>query len=225
MLELKELLAYNWEGIIIVIGLFIICFDKFAGIICKWFPGIKLETKSMRENREDHELLVKTIQGLNSLQDKHEMDVTQSIKHDKLIKEELAKSVKNIQESIEETQLSIKQFSDNRVHDREQSFQIQKGLTQSIQTIVDSNRSRDDQIGALMAAQRESLADRINQKYKYYISIKGIPEDEVDEFTNLHVAYKGVGGNHSGDAKYDYCMKHLPIIPVEVKLKLDDDEK
>ncbi|MCI8356689.1 MAG: hypothetical protein HFI51_00870 [Lachnospiraceae bacterium] len=69
-----------------------------------------------------------------------------------------------------------------------------------------------------MIAQREILADKINDKYKFYISINGIPEDEVDEFTNLHQAYKGVGGNHSGDAKYEYCMNHLPVIPVETKL-------
>lgn len=74
------------------------------------------------------------------------------------------------------------------------------------------------QLVSLTAAQREILADKINQKYKLYISIKGIPEDEVDEFTNLHIAYKGCGGNHSGDAKYEYCINHLPVIPVETKL-------
>ena len=68
-------------------------------------------------------------------------------------------------------------------------------------------------------AQKESLADRINQKYKHYLSIGGIPEDEVDEFVSLHSAYKAIGGNHHGDAKFNYCMEHLPIIPVEVKLK------
>lgn len=76
----------------------------------------------------------------------------------------------------------------------------------------------------LMAAQREILADKINEKYKYYISIKGIPEDEVDEFTNLHTAYKGVGGNHSGDVKFEYCIDHLPVIPVETKLIMEKQD-
>lgn len=84
--------------------------------------------------------------------------------------------------------------------------------------IVEYNSNKDQQINNLMVAQREILADKINEKYKYYISIMGIPEDEVDEFTNLHKAYKGVGGNHSGDAKYEYCMDRLPVIPVETKL-------
>lgn len=52
MSELKELLSYDWASVIIILGLMIICFDKFAGIFCKWFPNTKLETKSMKEKRE-----------------------------------------------------------------------------------------------------------------------------------------------------------------------------
>lgn len=215
----------NIDFPLIFLSVFTVIYGSKAAVSSiEWmFDKLGIEFKWMRKRREDHELLLKTIQGLNALQDKHEEDVSQSIRHDKLIKDNLAKSVREIQKSIEETQSDIKHFSENRMHDREQSIQIQKGLTQSIQAIVDSNASRDNQIDALMAAQRESLADRINQKYKYYISVKGIPEDEVDEFTNLHLAYKGVGGNHSGDTKYDYCIRHLPIIPVEVKLVLPEE--
>lgn len=119
---------------------------------------------------------------------------------------------------ISETQSEIKQFYENRVHDREQSREIQKELTDSIKSIVERNTEKDQQMDNLMAAQREVLADKINEKYKYYISIKGIPEDEIDEFTNLHTAYKAIGGNHSGDAKYEYCINHLPVLPVKTKL-------
>lgn len=211
---------------LIFVGFFTLVFASKAAVSSlEWlFNKLGLEFKWMRRRHEDHELLIKTTQGLNALQTKHQEDVLQSIRHDKLIKEELSKAVKDIQESIEETKTNIKIFGENRIHDREQSFQIQKELTESIKCIASSNLHRDGQIDALLLAQRESLADKINHKYKYYISINGIPEDEVDEFTNLHVAYKGVGGNHSGDAKYDYCMKHLPIIPVEVKLILGNEK-
>ena len=91
-------------------------------------------------------------------------------------------------------------------------------MTDSIKSIVERNTEKDQQMDNLMAAQREVLADKINEKYKYYISIKGIPEDEIDEFTNLHTAYKAIGGNHSGDAKYEYCINHLPVLPVKTKL-------
>lgn len=92
--------------------------------------------------------------------------------------------------------------------DRARFEDIQRELGDSVKKIQDLTR-----------AQREILADRINEKYKCYISLHGIPEDEVEEFTDLHTAYKGLGGNHSGDAKYEYCRDHLPVIPVETKLK------
>jgi hypothetical protein len=91
-------------------------------------------------------------------------------------------------------------------------------LMQTAQNLNTLQKKYIKDIEHLTAAQREALADRINEKYKYYISIKGVPEDELDEFTHLHTAYKDIGGNHSGDAKYEYCLHHLPVIPVETTL-------
>ena len=84
--------------------------------------------------------------------------------------------------------------------------------------LKDSIVARDTQIDSLVNAFKEMLAEKINEKYKYYISIKGIPEDEYEEFVSLHDAYNEVGGNHHGDAKFQYCMEHLPVIPVKTKL-------
>ncbi len=96
-------------------------------------------------------------------------------------------------------------------------------LQQTAQSLASLQKNFEESmlLDNLMAAQREILADKINEKYKYYISIQGIPDDEVDEFTNLHTAYKGVGGNHSGDVKFEYCINHLPVIPVETKLVIE----
>lgn len=74
---------------------------------------------------------------------------------------------------------------------------------------------------ATEVASREALAERINSKYKEYLKNNGIPEDEVDEFVNLHTAYKGVGGNHSSDIKFNYCMDNLPIIPSNNKIVMN----
>ena len=76
----------------------------------------------------------------------------------------------------------------------------------------------------MVLANKEMLAEKINEKYKYYISIEGIPEDEYDEFVSLHKAYNGVGGNHHGDAKFEYCKEHLPVIPVEKRLKYKEKD-
>lgn len=224
MEQIKELMQINF------ISLLSSVFIVLAGIksitaVFEWAIGkLGLETKWMRARREEHNLLVQTSQSLADLKKQHNHDVEESNTHDKNIKEELSAFMSEIKSSVSETQLEIKQFAENRISDRKQSLEIQKELTDSIKSIVAYNSSKDKQIDNLMAAQREVLADKINEKYKCYISIKGIPEDEVDEFTNLHAAYKGVGGNHSGDAKYEYCMNHLEVIPVETKLLMDSDK-
>lgn len=146
------------------------------------------------------------------------------------------KNKEEILQTIKDNQSNIKSLMENRIHDREQSFSIQKELTETqnklsvkqtelsnlMSEVIKSGEFRDNQISSLMLANKELLAEKINDKYKFYISIDGIPEDEVDEFTNLHTAYKGCGGNHSGDAKYEYVMEHLQVIPVETKLVIKE---
>ncbi len=201
-------------------SLFVATFTVLIGIkaivsIFEWiFDKLGLETKWMRKKREERELLIKTSHELSELKEKHNKDNTH-------VEKELSEFINEIKTVISVTQSELKQFALNRVHDREQSIQIQKEFSESIKGIILSNTEKDAQINNLMIAQREVLADKINDKYKYYISIKGIPEDEVEEFTNLHDAYKGVGGNHNGDAKYEYCINHLSVIPVETKLIID----
>lgn len=208
--------SFLTDAVVIIIGI------KTISSLLEWiFTKFGIEFKWMRKKKEDHELLVATVKNLEALQKRHEADVEQSIKHDKAIKNDLSTFIEQLKETNRETQSEIKEFAENRLHDREQSFAIQKELNDAISLLAKTGISRDEQINALVNAQKEALADRINQKYKYYLSVKGIPEDEVDEFISLHTAYNGVGGNHNGDAKFKYCMEHLPIIPVEVKLKLD----
>ncbi len=148
------------------------------------------------------------------------------------------KNNNNDHEAITRLEDKMKEYADNRIKDRQQSFEIQKklvdaqtkisdsvqGLKDSIKIISDINIEKDRQIASLIQAQKEMLAEKINEKYKYYLSIGGVPEDERDEFISLHDAYKGVGGNHNGDAKFEYCINHLPIIPVETKLVFDGEE-
>ncbi len=163
---------------------------KAAVSVLEWTVAkLGLETKWMRKRREERDLLIQTSQNLTDLQKQHAKDVAESDLHDERIRDDLSTFMTQMRQSISETQAEIRQ-------------------------IMERNLNEDRQIDNLMTAEREILADRINDKYKLYISINGIPEDEIAEFTNLHAAYKGVGGNHSGDAKYEYCMRHLRVIPV-----------
>ena len=91
METIKQLTELDYStliiGISIVIGAFKIAYTSFSWIISKF----GLETKKMRQKREDHELLISTAKNLELLQNKQNEDVRQSIVHDKRIKDDIQK--------------------------------------------------------------------------------------------------------------------------------------
>ena len=204
MEDLKQLAQIDWWYVFAAVILALVCV-KFIWSLGEWFVNkIGIETKKMKQKREESELLKATAAGLSALEKKHDKDESE-------LKTCLTKF-------IEETRNTIKaQDESNRKH-WEESKQIRKELTETIKELADDNQKKCEQIGSLIVANKEMLAEKINEKYKYYISIGGIPEDEYDEFVSMHKAYNGVGGNHHGDAKFEYCMEHLPIISVKTKL-------
>lgn len=216
--ELKELAQINWWNIFIAVILALVCV-KFVWSLFDWLFVEKLgiETKKMRQRRLEREelkttseLAKTTAKNLDKLQERHCKDEETFRNNLNNYMEESRKDRKDLHDKMTD-------YANNRINDRQQSLQIQKELKDSISI-------RDMQIQSLVVANKEMLAEKINEKYKYYISINGIPEDEYDEFVALHKAYNGVGGNHHGDAKFEYCMEHLPIIPVKTKLVYKEDK-
>lgn len=69
----------------------------------------------------------------------------------------------------------------------------------------------ENMLQKVLDAEVVSLGDKINRNYKRYFSLGYIPEDEYDEFIRLHDTYNGVGGNHTGDLKFNRCIEKLPI--------------
>lgn len=217
MKALQNLAQYNWFVVVSAIIVAMLAF-KFLSDLFEWFvKKFGIETKSMREKRENKELLKTTAENLAALQTKHTTD-------EETFRKNLNDYMKESREDRKVLHEETKQYSQNRIDDRRQSLKIQEELKESIVAIANSNLENDRQIKSLIQAQKEMLAEKINEKYKYYLSIGGVPEDERDEFISLHDAYKGVGGNHNGDAKFEYCINHLPIIPVETKLVFDSEE-
>ena len=218
---LKTLLDYD----ISIIVLIVICLlggtayvIQQSGIIKKHF-GIK--TKSDL----DHELLVKTSQNLATLQDQHikdmdefkkrqEENVAKSITHDEKIRNELQAFTTEVRDAIDRLNAQMKQYNENRIHDRAQSFEIQKQLNER-------SDDRDKKIESLMIGSMELLGDKIDQRFSRYVALDGIPENEVEEFDGIFAAYKGLGGNHKRAEKYRYVKEHMKVIPVESKLKTD----
>lgn len=176
----------------------------------------------IKNKNKDHQMIIDTANALKDLQDKHIQDFEITLNQDREISEQLQNFIEEIRNSISDMQNQITLFSENRVHDRQQSFEIQKELNDSIKSIADGSRKRAQQIDAVMIGNRELLGAEIDRRFDKYIELKGIPSDEYDEFVSLHDAYKGCKGNHNRDVKYNYIIENLPILPVESKLKNDE---
>lgn len=217
--NVEQLVTINWWYVILALLLLLVCV-KFVWSLFDWLFVEKLgiKTKKMRQKEQESaqlkttaELAKTTAENLDKLQKRH-------CKDEEEFRKNLNDYMKESRDDRKALHEEMRVYSNNRINDRKQSLEIQKELKDSI-------ASRDTQINALIDANKETLAAKINEKYKHYISINGIPEDEYDEFVGLHKAYKGVGGNSHGDAKFEYCMEHLPILPVDIKLVVKHDKE
>lgn len=88
---IKQLTELDYKTLIIgiaaIAGLF-----KMICNFCSWAISYSgLETKKMRQKREEHELLITTVKNLELLQNKQNEDVRQSIVHDRRIKDDIQK--------------------------------------------------------------------------------------------------------------------------------------
>ena len=220
--EIVTLVEIDWKSVIIALVLalgFVVALFKALEYLAEKFG---IETKKQR----DHKLLIQTSQNLTALQEQHDKDikefkdsqtenVNQSIRHDEIIKEELKSFIDEIRSSIVSLTNQMNQYSENRIHDREQSFEIQRQLNKR-------SDDRDKKIEALMLGNMELLGDKIDQRFSRYVALDGIPENEVEEFDGIFAAYKALNGNHKREEKYKYVKNHMKVIPVEAKIKIDE---
>lgn len=205
-------------GIVGLLAIFVFILSKLDFI--KKFFGIKTKADIERE------IVEQTSHGLSELQQQHMKDmkefrdrqdenVRQSIEHDERIRNELTLFISEMRDAIESLTNQMNQYSENRIHDREQSKEIQRQLNER-------SDDRDKKIEALMLGNMELLGDKIDQRFSRYVALDGIPENEVEEFDGIFAAYKALNGNHKREEKYKYVKNHMKVIPVEAKIKIDE---
>ena len=95
---LQQLSQVDLFSFLIILFLIITIFVSAATLIGKASEIIGKPVKWVKKRNNDHELLVKTSEGLNELRKKQEEDTRQSIRHDKIIKEDLEKLTLIIQD-------------------------------------------------------------------------------------------------------------------------------
>lgn len=108
---IKQLTELDYRTLIIGIAVVAFAYKTIYEFVIWFIKTIGLETKNMRQKREEHELLIATAKNLELLQNKQNEDVRQSIVHDKRIKDDL----KNVTDKVNEIAeiLSKMQKADN----------------------------------------------------------------------------------------------------------------
>ena len=111
---IQELLKINFAYVFVSVFAILIGIKAIVSLFEWIVEKLGLETKWMRNKRQEHELLLQTSQNLATLQEQHSHDVEESNTHDEDIKEELTAFMTEIRTSVSETQNEIKQFAENR---------------------------------------------------------------------------------------------------------------
>jgi type II secretory pathway component PulC len=200
MEEILELFKQDFSSLLISVFIILVGIKAIISLF-EWFiTKFGIETNWIKKKREDHELLTQTTKDLTLLQKEHKESVEQSIKHDKEIKNNLSNFMVEIKQSVSEIKSE------------------QKELSLLIEKIIELNNTQRN-------AMMEEMCDRIGQKTRYYINdLKGIPEDEYEDFVRLFNAYKSINGNHGAEAKYNYCINNLPILPAKSKVIKEENK-
>lgn len=86
---ITQLFKQDFPSLIISCFLIISAIIAIYELIGKFSKIIGKPVKWVREKERDHDLIIQTTKRLNELQNQHEESVKQSIRHDKIIREDL----------------------------------------------------------------------------------------------------------------------------------------
>ena len=200
MVENLETALYyiDWKSVIIAIVVMALLIVGGHELWKNLKDVFGIEFKKDRERREEHELLIKNSNDIAKLAKHHEDDAQ--------------KLDKQFSDFMEEMRREIKQFTDNRIHDRAQSFQIQKELTDAQIAISNSVNNISGKIDELKQETNErfnsneekenkrvqaDIKDRIAQYYRHYNTVKKISPMELEGLEDLIASYELHGGENS----------------------------
>ena len=114
--------------------------------------------------------------------------------------------------TIHENQAAIRQIMDNRLHDREQSFAIQRELSDGQRQLSESLSALSAKIDDMQRHTdrrfaeseqknnkriRAELKDKIGQSYRYYHSLGSISAMELEALEDLIEEYEEAEGHNS----------------------------
>ena len=183
-----------------IVGAFLIMagINKGIEILGNFSKSIGKPFKWVKKRDADHDDLEKTKGRIADLEAKHTDDT-------KALHQE-------IKDSIDDLKKQMKEYSDNRVSDRKQSFAIQKELTEaqgkiskSVDRIFDkvatlkedTDRRFEESEAKQNRRVQAEIKDKIAQLYRRYHSTSTIKAIELESLKDLIRTYEEHGGENS----------------------------
>lgn len=119
---INDLMNINFLSVFVQVIVILLAM-KFVVTLFEWIVDkLGIETRQMRQKREDRELLTKTSEGLSALKTEHDKSVQESNRNDEMIKQDisnLADTVNGIASTLEEIQ---KRANDTKIKELKDSL-------------------------------------------------------------------------------------------------------
>lgn len=205
MNAVENLTHYNWFSVVLALIAAMVAF-KFLSDLFSWFvTKFGLETKSMREKRENQALLKTTAENLVTLQCRHTSD-------EKEFRECLNNYINESRADRIVLHNEMNKYSQDRLDDRKQSLKIQEELKESIESIVQKQNDRDEKIKDLA----DMLLDKQISDFRWEII------NVADKISNgEHVSKECLKHALSTYTKYEEIIEKHNIKNGEVDISID----
>ena len=198
MSELTQVMNMDFSQLFVNIIVILVAVVFIVGVIEKFSIIIGKPFKWIKKNDDDHKILMDAVATMKSMQETHAADKKEvNDKNDKL--------EKVLADFMMEVRNDIKSFTDNRIHDREQSLSIQQEWTKKIDGVFDKlelmQKQTDERFKSSEAKTNKrvqsDIKQQIAQSYRRYDKCKKISYMELEALKDLIDTYENYGGDNS----------------------------
>lgn len=166
---IESLLNLDW--IALILGIFIMMSGIIAvvTIIGKFSEIIGKPVKWVRDKKKDHELIIENAKAIQELSKRHEEDTKQSIRHDEIIRNDLANLTKMfVEKQIDDMRFEILDFASaislGRNYSKEQ-FDHVITIDKKYQKILEENGLENGQVTASMEVIMEIYKEKLKNGF------------------------------------------------------------
>ena len=224
--DIQALISLDFKTVFLGVFTLLIGAQAILKLVDFFCTRFGIETKKMRERREDHELIRANAEAIKELAEIHKHDNEISNEHDDKLREDFT-------EFMDEMKYKIEQIAYDRINDREKSREIRADLAGSIKLMAEDNEKKGAQIDALISSHgsmsenimsildkidemqrntnerfaiseekenqrvQSEIKERIAQSYRYHHTSNKITSMELESLEDLIATYETHGGMNS----------------------------